>query len=374
LSTYVEIVLPWREGTEGFGVPGSMDLAQRAVDLALAFARPDLESIFIEQPPLDLLAFAVPRVYGPRDVSEIHAEVTGALNDPQHVGGVPVPRTWVVSGCTITTHHPATGVPAGELCLMMQLPFRANEAVALMVNEDRAGVELQVMGNGWEAEVEGLTLRIWPVDPREAIDYHDLYAPDAFDAPYLWVSSVGANTCGLGTSIHASAPILRPVTGGYLEFYSQVLQGIRNPVALTHALRKRPLRGFVPWLITRTSALVGWVAMPSALATGSRADVLAYLHSPQSMDAGWVDLCQRFLGDSGDQTAYSVTHSPGFGLVVADTFVTGRGTMRVTIDVVASRTPGHAPWWWLRLTTRGAEELLPRAVPTASTAGGDASA
>src|SRR5690606_32217943 len=112
------------------------------------------------------------------------------------------------------------------------IPMQSNEVVSLMVNQDHEGVALKTMGRGWEAALGGLTLRILPIAVLDAIDYHDLYSPDAFDAPYLWVSSIGRNTCGIGTSLYASAPVLRPAYGGFADFFEYVASGVRRWSAL----------------------------------------------------------------------------------------------------------------------------------------------
>ncbi|PKQ25682.1 MAG: hypothetical protein CVT64_08225 [Actinobacteria bacterium HGW-Actinobacteria-4] len=361
LSTYVEVVVPWHEGPHGYGVPIGTAAVRRAIDLARAIARPGLDSILIEQPPPNPVAFATDRTFGHRDLESFDTLLADALGNPQVLMGVQIPRVWVVNGCTITTQHPANELRGAELSLMMQVPIQSNEVVSLMVNEDRGGVALKPMGGGWEAALDGLTLRIWPIAVLDAIDYHDLYSPDAFDAPYLWVSSIGRNTCGIGTSLHASAPVLRPAYGGFADFFEYVASGVRRWAALSQALRKRHVRGILPWVITRTSALEGWVATPPSLAGASDDDLDAYLRSPGSLDAGWIDVRQRVLCDSDKRNIYSPMRPKEHRIKVQRIIRSDVGRMPLTVEVVQAQADDVKPWTWMRVSTDKGSKAYARA-------------
>jgi hypothetical protein len=364
LSTYIEVVLPSHEGPHGYGVPISTVATRRAVELVRAIARPGPESILIEQPPLNPLVFAGERSFGYQDLASFEWLLVDALTNPQVVMGIQVPRVWVVNGCTLTTQHPANSLRGAELSLMMQIPIQSNEVVSLMVNEDHGGISLKPMGGGWEAAVDGLTLRVWPIDVLDAIDYHDLYSPDAFDAPYLWVSSIGRNTCGIGTSLYASAPVLRPARGGFADFFEYVASSVRRWAALTQALKKRRLRGLLPWFITRTSALEGWVAIPPHLANASDVDLEEYLRSPVSLDAGWIDVRQRVLCDADKRNLYTPMRPAEYRVAVQRIMSSDAGRMQLTLEVVQATAEGLKPWTWMRVSTDRVSKAHARAAKT----------
>lgn len=353
MPAYVEIMVPWVPGPDGFGLPSDRKAVDRAVDVVAALLELDPAGLFIEHPSRTPLAAVDSLDYGVRKASGLRAIIANALLEPRMLDGEPVARIWVANGCTITTVHPFNEHAGGELAIMMMMPVELNQAIATLVNEDRGGVEMKPEGRGFRAMIDSLVMCAWPMSGRDAVDHCDLYAPTSLERPVRWVSSVGRNTFGVGVTIYASALPLRPASGGFLEYFTRTVTSIRSWTAFTQAFRRQPVRALIGWFITRTSALEGWVAVPLAVARGSHADLLEYLQSPESLDAGWVDVHQRVFSDRASNGLYGWIRADKYGVSVVNTVKAFAGALPVTIEVAEVRANGLPPFPWVRLTARG---------------------
>jgi len=353
LPAYVEIMVPWVPGPQGFGLPVDQHAVDRAKDLVKALVDLGPDGVFVEHPARTPLAAVDAHHFGTREAADIDAVLTEALLEPRMYGGEPVSRMWVANGRTITTVHPFNEHVGGDLCLMIMMYDEANEAVAAIVNEDRGGVEMKPVGRGFQASVDTLTVSVWPLRGRDAVDYCDLYAPASLERPFRWVSSIGRNTFGVGATLYASALPLRPLSGGFFEFFTGMVTARKSWAALVQAFRRQPLRALLGWFITRTSALEGWVAVPPTVAAGSHADLLQYLQAPESLDAGWIDVHQRVLSDGESNGLYGWIQTDNYGIHVVHAVKAFAGELPVTIEVADVRAKGLSPWPWVRLTATG---------------------
>jgi hypothetical protein len=350
LPAYVEIMVPWVPGPNGFGLPADPHAVVRTCELLDALLGLEAGSVFVEHPSRTPLAAVEALDFGMRPAKGLPATVSDALLEPRMLDGEPVSRLWIANGCTITTVHPFNEHVGGGLCVMVMMPIEANEAVAALVNGNNGNVAMKPDGRGFRASIDTLVLSVWPLRGRDAIDHCDLYAPVSLRNPHRWVSSIGRNTFGIGATIYASALPLRPSTGGFLEFFTGAVLAVRGWSAFIAAFTHQPWRALLGWLITRTSAVEAWVAIPREVAEGSHADMLAYLQSAASLDAGWIDVHQRVLCDTESNGLYGWIRADKYEVSVVSTIKAFAGALPVTIEVAEIRTGTHAPWPWVRLT------------------------
>jgi hypothetical protein len=329
----------------------------KTVELALVLTEPVGHSLVLEQPSQAKFEFSVDRAYGTLAIDELRTALTTALAAPTVVRKEATPREWVVNNCTMTVYHPIETVQFDELHLMVQLPLPANEVIARLVNVSGGETEMEATEPGWKVHVDGLTVRISEI---ETIDYDTLYAYDALEDSYGWVAAIGKETMGFGNSVYGSAPVIHPGQGGFLEVFGGVVLQVKSWRAFVQALPGRQRAGLFSWWIARSAHYTGWVAVPRAYAGKPHGELLRYLHSPASLNAGWVHMHQRYFADKDQLSGVPFLHDPDINYSRIDSFLATVDGILVQADVFEATAPGVDMWFWMRLTVHKEFHRQPR--------------
>lgn len=333
-----------RPGPLGLRVPADDAVAAEAVRLARAMveSRPSgpayLRNFFGTWPTDPDLTF------GPRDEDVAWAQVARLLAAPP-AGRTPWSVEWSIRGCEIGTENWTNDEPDPIVALNFRLHGTIDSVARVL--ECALGTLLSPDEDDerrFEVTTSGVSLSIFEYSPDE----HDgLFGQAAGDEDGAWLRTRVSESPSLWDTLYASSPLLRPSSGGFLEFFASTCARVRGPGLLIRAIREHGLGGLRRWFVVRWAIPVGQCALPAGAALGPRADVVRFLHDPASLDAGSLEM-ESWSG----AVAYEWKHRRrmgwrrvwGLGYLgyrVSDSFATRIGRRRVRIRVVRSTHPGH---------------------------------
>jgi hypothetical protein len=342
-----------RPGPLGLRVPAEDAVAAEAVRLvrAMVESRPaspaylrNFAGTWPTDPDLTL---------GPLDEGVAWSQVARLLAEP------PAPRTpwgveWSIRGCEIQTENWAND----DSDTIVALNFRLHGDVDSVARalEGALGTALSAEEDDdreYDLRTSGVSLSMFEYSPDE----HDgLFGEAATEGADAWLRTRIAEGPGLWDFLYPSSPLLRPSSGGFLEFFASTCALMRGPGLLIRAIRDHGIGGLRRWFVVRWAIPIGQCALPPRVVAGSRADVLSFLHDPASLDAGSVTM-ETWSG----AVAYEWKHrrrvgwrrvwGPGYvDTVESDTFATKIGRRRVRVRKFLSPATGLADSGWVELT------------------------
>ena len=333
-----------RPGPLGLRVPADDAVAAEAVRLARAMveSRPSgpayLRNFFGTWPTDPGLTF------GPVDEGVAWSQVARLLAAP------PAPRTpwnveWSIRGCEIGTENWTNDEPDPIVALNFRLHGAIDPVARALERAVETSSKLAADDEGlFELATSGVSLSMFEYSPDE----HDgLFGEAAGDGDGPWLRTRVSESPRLWDTLYASSPLLRPASGGFLEFFAGTCARVRGPGLLVRALREHGVAGLRRWFVVRWAIPEGQCALPPHVFAGSRADVVRFLHDPASLDAGRLEM-EPWSG----AFAYEWKHRRRIGwrrvwglgylgYTVGDSFATRIGRRRVRMRVVRSTHPGH---------------------------------
>jgi hypothetical protein len=342
-----------RPGPLGLRVPADDAVAAEAVRLARAMVesrprRPAYLRNFSGAWPTD-----PDLTFGPVDEDVAWSQISRLLAAPPEQRS-PWSVEWSVRGCEIRTENWANDDSDPIVALNLRLHGTIDSVAGAL--ERAVGAPVSPMEDevpGFDFTTSGVSLFFFEYSPDEL---DGLSGPDTLGGDGTWLRTRVSEDPSLWDTLYASSSVLRPLSGGFLEFFDGACARTRGLGLLIRAIREHGLGGLRRWFVVRWAIPVGECALPPRVVAGSRADVLRFLHDPASLDAGSVTM-EPWSG----AVAYEWRHRHRIGwrrvwgpgpadTVEGDTLVTKIRRRRVRVRVLLSPATGRAESGSVELT------------------------